>query len=620
MLKNFKYTNLIVLTLTVVPLLSSCDELLNPEQDINVTKDQIFQDWYEYRSVAMGIYGLQQKLVEQIVILGELRGDLLTVTPNADADLIEIQNFQVSKINKYADPTNFFKLIAACNSIIGVLKEKHPEVLDKSVPVTNYDKLYGEIICMRAWANFNAVRIYGKIPYIHESLTSIEEIEAYLNSPSTYIDKVNIVYGKDGYHNDTTYNKVIVLEKQYYDLDMVISVFTDQLTEGIKDVGVNHYIDNNDDTWEITVWNKFAWHALLGQMYLTSGDFTQAASHFNAIVMNSSENYRYQLDYSFSYDNWKNIFSVIDGREHILILWFNKGNQQQNKLQELFEPFNPHLYMMKPSRNAIDLWETSWRGYNIIINESNPNLTKLDENQRGIPGDKYRGYGTSYIYVKNGEILSFKDYTKMLNYKMNRDVRSYTSMMDGVDTVVNKFSINKEIYDEDANFIIYRAGGIQLYLAEIYTWWAFEQNGLIRPFTTNALNIINDGSNYDVQVTRKQLGIRGRVGFTGSYDGFQVGNINYIHDPYTNEITGYTDLTGNFLAKQLYLEELILDERGRELAFEGERFYDLTRIANRRNNPSFLAKKVSAKFPADKRDEIYTRLLDQNNWYIKIFE
>lgn len=620
MLKNLKYSVIITLTLMSMVLLPSCNDFLNPEQDLNITQDQLFDDWYEYRAVSMGLYGLQQELAEQLMVLGELRGDLLKVTPNADADLIEIYNFQASKTNKYADPTNFFKLISASNSFIRTLKEKHPEVLDKKIAVTNYDKLYGEALCMRAWAYFNAVRIYGKVPVIHESLTSISEIEEYLNSSSTYIDKINIVFGKDGFYNDTTYNKPIALQKQYYDLDMVIKVFSKQLEEEVKATGVNHYIDNNDKSWEITVWNTFAWHALLGQMYLTQGDLTKAANHLNAIAFTTSDNYRYQLDMSFSNTNWRNIFSGIDSREHIFTLWFNKANLQQNDFQRLFEPFEPHAFMLKPTLAAINLWETNWRSYNLIINQAKPSLTVLDKNRRGFPADYYRGFGSSYIYAQGDQVLPGTYLNAMLASKMENDYRTVSSLMAGYDTVVFKYSINKDRYDQDANFIVYRAGGIQLYLAEIYTWWAFERNGQISTFTTNALDIVNNGSNYDVQASRRQLGIRGRVGYTGTYDGLQVGNINYKHNPHTNEVIGYTDLTGNLLAKQLYLEELIIDERGRELAFEGERFYDLMRVAKRRNDPSFLAKKVSAKFPANQRQAMYNKLLLEKNWYINVFE
>jgi hypothetical protein len=178
MSNKLKYFFTIILAMMASPFFfTSCSEFFDPEQELNITEDELFDDWYEYRSVAMGLYGLQQQLVEQLVVLGELRGDLLTVTPNANADLVEIYNFNVSEENEYASPTNFFTLIAASNNLIRVLQREHPEVLDNNSEITNYDKLYGEAICMRAWAYFNAVKIYGKVPYIHESLVTLDEIE-----------------------------------------------------------------------------------------------------------------------------------------------------------------------------------------------------------------------------------------------------------------------------------------------------------------------------------------------------------------------------------------------------------------------------------------------------------
>ena len=351
-------------------------------------------------------------------------------------------------------------------------------------------------------------------------------------------------------------------------------------------------------------------------------------------LLTTSENYRYQLaggPYGFSESNWRNIFTSLDNKEHIFTLPFSKANLQQNDFQRLFDPLEPGDFMLKPTKAAVHLWETNWRGHNLIVNQAKPALTILDKERRGIPvGDMYRGFGTSYAYVKSGIVLDMRYFpfmysmgrgTGMLELKMEKDYRTLNSLMEDVDTCVYKYSINKTPYDQDANFIVYRAGSIQLYLAEIYTWWAYEQNGIVKPFTTNAVNIVNDGSNYNPMAGREQLGIRGRVGYNyGPYDGIQVGDINYKHDPFTNEVIGYTDLTGNLAAKQLYLEELILDERARELAFEGERFYDLIRVANRRNDPSFLAKKVSAKFPADRRKAMEDYLMIKKNWYINIYD
>lgn len=61
------------------------------------------------------------------------------------------------------------------------------------------------------------------------------------------------------------------------------------------------------------------------------------------------------------------------------------------------------------------------------------------------------------------------------------------------------------------------------------------------------------------------------------------------------------------------VEDLIVDEEAMELAFEGTRFFDLMRVAHRRNDPSYLANRVARRDAALK-----TKLLDTRNWYFRL--
>jgi hypothetical protein len=604
---------------------TSCEDFLNPGQGLVLPEENVPADEVELRSLSLGLYNLQQDLVEQIVMLGELRADLLVVTGNADPDLRELSNFQVSENNRYASPSKFYRLVAASNKLIRILEQTHPEVLDKNSAVSNYHRMYGEAVVMRSWAYFYAVRIFNEIPYIPETLNTIDEINGYVNTPGSYTDSVYINYtsnGKDTYIvRDTTFT---FTEKKFLNQDLMTRQCIKDIMNKVRVVGVDYSNKDktNDATWNITVWNETALKAFLVQMYIHINNYSDALDILEPNFLRRSvdnvtdANIKYAIDGKFSGDKWSTIFTSIDAYEHIFTLQFQKtqASWQLNNLQYYFSNLAPNVYAIKPSPKSIRLWESQWKNYS--INTTDPN--KAFTLNQGTSGDFSRGFGRSYIYAKKGVPLTQTTVAYMLNLKARGFWDEVNDIMKDVDTVAYKYTIGKGPFDKNANFIVYRAPSMHLYAAEIFANRQYIDGASIRHDIADAEDYIYTGdyiSTYD-----SHMGTAGRAGFPLKFGKTVDRDRYYIFDPNNNQIIGYKDIaTTN--DKQLYMEDVIMDERARELAFEGERFYDYIRIARRRqaagnNGIEWLAENISKSRPASERSAIKARLLNVKNWYL----
>jgi len=132
---------------------TGCEKFLTPDL-LNIAKtDEIFQEWDEYRSAGLGLYSLQQDLVDQLFVLGEVRADMLKLTQNSTAELEEVANFEFNPENEFMNPKGIYRLIAASNALSVKLMENKSDVFEKLDSVAyadipenerNYIGLYGE--------------------------------------------------------------------------------------------------------------------------------------------------------------------------------------------------------------------------------------------------------------------------------------------------------------------------------------------------------------------------------------------------------------------------------------------------------------------------------------------
>ncbi len=148
-----------------------------------------------------------------------------------------------------------------------------------------------------------------------------------------------------------------------------------------------------------------------------------------------------------------------------------------------------------------------------------------------------------------------------------------------------------------SDIIISRAGDIHLMLAEAYNRLEDETS------QEYALMLLNQGVNAENPKPAPfsrwtgNLGIRGRA---------------YLQSRMVPERDSIP-----IEDRTIMIENDIMAERALELAFEGKRWFDLVRIAERRNDPQYLADIVAAKFKGTpKYDEIHAKLMNPANWYL----
>lgn len=494
----------------------SCEKMLDLPNDSLLPEEEAYIDEYSARSSVMGVYAMLQEISQQLIILGELQGDLLTVTGNADPDLIQLNEHTVDPSNMYADPSGFFRIIVNCNEILHKLHRAREN--DENISELEYSSYIAELKLIRAWVYFKMVQIYGRAPYFEEPLSD--------------------------------YDRSLALEEK---LDSM------QTGEFILDTILSQIVEL--DTFELNMleerpffairFNKFTNWALQGDIYLWQSNFSFAKRTYDRIAnilaeegFSGTARLPYINAWDFQDVNWKTLFQFNYSSSAfetltIFVIPFSKLYNQQHSLQRLFFYGEGGDYLVRPTDYILNAYQAQ----QVIRYEVQPQ-------ERGTPGDLNRGKGVTY---------------------------------DSIDgrPVVYKYSLFREPFDNDAGIMVYRTADFHLKTCETYARLRY---------TEDAISHLNDGMLYK---SAWGTGTRTRANVTGVS----------VDDP-------------RFVEP---VEDLVMEERALELAYEGHRWFDLMRIARHREDPAYLADKVAAKFgDENKREAVRNRLMDPENWYLPL--
>lgn len=150
--------------------LTSCSDTFDTEStSVVVDHGQQLTSPADTLYSAMGILSQFHRLGERCVLLGELRGDLMTATAAADKDLQEINRLDVQPGNAYLDRRDFYAVINNCNR---ALQRLDTTAVDYQTRFNLPE--YAAIAALRAWTYWQMALTYGRVTYFTTPLLSLE--------------------------------------------------------------------------------------------------------------------------------------------------------------------------------------------------------------------------------------------------------------------------------------------------------------------------------------------------------------------------------------------------------------------------------------------------------------
>lgn len=574
-MKALKQT--IIFTLIALFFFSSCDNLLNVDSERTVFPDQY--DFSGSNDTLFSMFGVLSKLenlTNSYVLLGELRGDLVELSDESSTYLKEIHNFNISKSNPYANQRDYYAIINNCNYII--------QRIDTSIVRGNKQVMMREFAAckaIRAWTYMQLALNFGTVTYYDQPILSVKDEEVLKASPKMTLEEIAPLLIED--------------------------IFPYQDVEEPRLGTLSNYNTN---------YSYFPIRALLGDLYLWLGQYEQAAQayydlfHHEERFVIADERYESYIDvlnnaFTNTYIvNWSMIFNPESGtEEYVTNLATTNEFGQKFELDSLTS--NKTL---RPSKIAIDNWNNQMYYYSAVLDTvgdlrkigsvslSNKALvfslsdSEIEHDDYYIykylllnkPSEEYRNRAKQVLVYRKA--LLYLRYAEALN-RLGKPNAAFAVIKNGLNNSVlaNRRVIpNRELQREITEVII----PSQLDPAV----------DSIRYDTIYTPPVYMDFREYKFN---DNIGVRmrglGRVNMDTTH--YIIPNLPTLQDSI------------------LFVEDKIQEELALEMAFEGNRYHDLMRIAIRRDDNEYLAEKV-AKSHLD-YSTVKSKLMTRENWFIK---
>ena len=529
----------IVYAICVMAGFSSCSDFLVIEPQNEIIFDKFWNEKADVDAVIAGCYsGLQEEgVIKRMMVWGEFRSDNIGPGSNvqSDGNLEKLLKENIDAKNSYTDWRDFYSVINRCNTVI----KYAPDVAaaDPAYTQSELQANIAEMVAIRSLCYFYLIRTFRDVPFSREAYIDDDQP---MDLPAT---KFNAV-----------------LDSLIFDL------------EGVKNQAVKRYPETKElyQTGRIT--QDFI-HSLLCELYLWKQDYQKCVQYADLVIESKKLIYE---------ENRQKRTTTVSTANDI----------------DRFNGFP----LVSNSR------QTNWYGdaYNILFGRDNNYVEEVNQEIifQLVFSDDPQGAGM----IANGAVNSF--------YGNQRSSTGLVAPSDYIYAQIEATGTDRKVY-ADKN----KMWDARIYINHTYTGsGSSNSNKGIHKFTTRTIDISASGgttpsASYDSKYTENQNGsnwiiyrlsdimlmkaealtqmIQG-----GEDTGASDYNKSLLDRAFTlvnavNKRSICQTLLQDTLVRSNYsnkgdMENLILQERQRELMFEGKRWFDLVRVSQRNGNTAIL--------------------------------
>lgn len=561
-----KRNKFFIYILAAAALLTGCSDMLETDSElVEYEKNNTLNHPTDSVYSVMGIVNTMQTIADRVVLLGEVRADLVTTTDAASSDLKRLANLDFSQANKYNQVSDYYAVINNCNYFL-----THVDTLMERRGRRLFMKEYAAVKAFRAWTYLELAKIYGEVPFVTKPLMTEREAAAAAAGPRKGIKEI--------------------CELLIDDLTPV--AYTEMLNYG--------EIDNRRSSeFFIPV------RALLGDLCLWAGRYSEAAHWYSDYLSDKKDPIKMEPDNravwsspteftrpsgSYSVSSIERI-SMIPMEKRIFDgIISDLGNiYSSTKENKYYFQLRPSTGMRRLSADQIYCMEYK----NAISTDT------IYAPRTGFSDDLYIGD----LRLKSNFTLS--------SYGSNNDYSEYNTE----NQYIYKFYDIQQI-------TTYRSPMIYLRFAEALNRAGYPQSAMLilkYGLCNENAKMYVDSIEYDaakqyIAFDETEFKRENVIGVHSRGSGDAQCNIFYALPQPEQKLANRQDTIDYQMP---LVEDMIINEMALEGAFEGYRYYDLMRVAMRRGEPAYLADPISRR-TGTVDDALRTKLMDPKNWYLPL--